>query len=247
MKKFIAAVGLSIVTLSVFSQTTDQSGTKKKDWSKVNLMNRPNDHLMVQFGYEGWAAKPDSAHTKGLPHTLNVYFMLDKPFKTDPRFSVGIGVGISGASVYFNKTEVNITGTTPTLEFTDVSGSNHFRKYKLAYSYLEVPVELRFSKDPENDSKSLKFALGAKVGTLLNVHTRGKTLLDANGRLVQSYTEKLSSKNYFDALRLAGTARVSLGHFGIFGSYQVNNFVKPGAGIAADIRPFTIGFVVSGL
>lgn len=245
MKKLIAVASLLLGTLSVFSQTPDQPVKQKKDWSKVNLMNRPNDHLMIQLGYETWVGKPDSVKMKGLPRTLGIYFMLDLPFKTDPRFSVGLGAGISGSSVYFDKTQIDITGTTSTLEFRDVSNTNHFKKYKFSYSYLEAPIELRFSTDPENDNKSLKFALGTKVGTLINVHTKNKTLLDASGNVVNNYKEKLSSKNYFESLRLAGTARVSLGHIGLFGSYQLNNFIK--SGIAADVRPLTIGLVISGL
>lgn len=245
MKKLIAAASLLITTLSVFSQTTTDQPKKKKDWSKVNLMNRPNDHFMFQLGYEGWAQKPDSAKTKGLSRTLAIYFMWDMPFKTDPRFSVGIGVGVSGSSVYFNKTEVLINALTPTLQFNDVSNTNHFKRYKLSYNYLEVPLELRFSSNPENDNKSLKFALGAKVGTLINVHTKGKILLDANDKIVNDYKEKINSKRYFENLRLAGTARVGLGHFGLFGSYQVNNFIKSSAG--PNIRPFTIGLTLSGL
>lgn len=244
MKKLIAAASLLIVTLSVFSQTGDQPAKKKKDWS--SLMNRPNDHFMFQLGYEGWAQKPDSAKTKGFSRTLAIYFMFDMPFKTDPHFSVGIGAGISGASVYFNKTEVGISETSPTLQFKDVSTTNHFKKYKLSYSYLEAPIELRYSSDPTNDNKSLKFALGAKVGTLINVHTKGKTLLDVNDRVINGdIKEKILAKHYFQSLRLAGTARISLGHIGLFGAYQINNFIKENAG--PNIRPFTIGIVVSGL
>jgi hypothetical protein len=171
--------------------------------------------------------------------------MLDLPFKTDPRFSVGIGLGVSGASVFFDKTEVAVTALTSTLQFNDVSKADHFKKYKLAYSYLEAPVELRFSSNPEHDGKSLKFALGAKVGTLLNVHTKGKTLQDQNGKTLNAYTEKLSSKRYFNSLRLAGIARISLGHFGVFGSYQINNFVKEAAG--ANFHPYSFGITLSGL
>ncbi|MBC8034432.1 MAG: outer membrane beta-barrel protein [Chitinophagaceae bacterium] len=267
MKKVIVAAAFLITTLDVFSQTPDSlpqatdtltdtlkvneqiatpaTQPKKKDWSKVSLANRPNDHFMFQLGYEGWTGKPDSARTKGIPRTLNIYFMLDLPFKTDPRFSVGLGLGISSAGVYFDKTRVGVADNTNTLQFEDVSNRNNFKKYKLAYTYLEVPVELRFSRDPENDGKSLKFALGAKVGTLLNVHTKGKTLQDAEGRTIGNYTEKLASRQYFESIRLAGTARVGIGHFGLFGAYQINNFIKDGSG--PNIRPFTIGFTFSGL
>lgn len=247
MNKIIAAAAFLLIASAGFAQTPDQPAPakKKKDWSKVSLANRPNDHFMFQVGYEGWAQRPDSLKTKGLSRALNIYFMFDLPFKTDPRFSVGAGLGISGASVFFDKTLVGITENTPTLQFNDVSNSNHFKKYKLAYSYLEAPIELRFSKDPEHDSKSLKFAIGAKVGTLLNVHTKGKTLRDKDGKTIGAFTEKLSSKQYFENIRLAGTARIALGHFGVFGSYQINNFIKEGAG--PSIHPFTIGITLSGL
>ncbi len=267
MKKVIVAAGFLMTALNVFSQDTDSlkqttdslnittptpvtemppAPRKKKDWTKVNLANRPNDHFMLQLGYEGWTNKPDSADTKGVARTLNIYFMLDLPFKTDPRFSVGIGLGVSGASVYFDRTRIGVADNTNTLQFESLSNSNHFKKYKLAYSYLEVPIELRFSRDPENDGKSLKFALGAKVGTLINVHTKGKTLQDADGRAVgPNYTEKIASRQFFEGIRLAGITRVGIGHFGLFASYHINNFIKDGAG--PNIRPYTIGFTLSGL
>lgn len=253
MKRLFVAAGLLMTTLTAFSQTDTSAPQinqpaptpKKKDWSKVNLMNRPNDHFMFQVGYEGWAQKPDSARTKGLSRTLNIYFMLDMPFKTDPRFSVGVGLGVSGASVYFDKTRVGVAENTSTLQFEDVSNSNHFKKYKLSYNYLEAPIELRFSSDPEHDGKSLKFAIGAKVGTLINVHTKGKTLQDSEGRTINTYTEKLNSKRYFENLRLAGIVRAGIGHFGLFGSYQINNFIKDGMG--PNIRPFSVGITLSGL
>ena len=64
---------------------------ERLEQSKAN--NRANDHFMVQLGYDGWAPVPDTIHIKGFSHSVNVYIMLDFPFKTDPRFSVGIGVG----------------------------------------------------------------------------------------------------------------------------------------------------------
>ena len=66
----------------------------KKDWSKINLSNRPNDHFMIQIGYNGWAQMPDTINLKSVPRSFNMYFMFDFPFKTNPRFSVGIGAGL---------------------------------------------------------------------------------------------------------------------------------------------------------
>lgn len=217
----------------------------KKDWSKVNMGNRANDHFMIQLGYDGWAGKPDSIHTKGFPHSINAYFMLDFPFKTDPRFSIGLGAGISGASMYFDKTIVQVAGTTTRLNFKNAADTNYYKKFKLATAYAEVPVELRFTMDPEHNSQSWKFVLGAKIGTMINVHTKGKTLVNKSGSTLNAYTMKENSKRYFNGTRLAATARIGIGLFSIFGSYQVNQFLKEGLG--PEIHPYSIGIGLSGL
>ncbi|MEP7279026.1 MAG: outer membrane beta-barrel protein [Bacteroidota bacterium] len=224
------------------------STKKKKDWSKVHLNSRANDHFMVQLGYDGWAPLPDSIKTKGFSHSVNVYVMLDFPFKTDPRFSVGLGLGVSGSSIKFKNQQPNIIALSNTLPFTDYSGvnsANHFKKYKLATTYLEAPIELRFVGDPENSDRSWKVALGVKVGMLLNVHTRGKTLINATGGTINNYTEKESSKNFFNGTRLAGTARVGFGHISLFGQYQVTGLLKDGRG--PSLHPYSIGITFSGL
>ncbi|HEX6427318.1 MAG TPA: outer membrane beta-barrel protein, partial [Niastella sp.] len=172
----------------------------------------------------------------------------DFPFKTSPRFSVGIGIGLGTDNFYLDKMTADIAGrSTSTLTFR--RDSSYFKKYKIATTYAELPVELRFAADPENTNKSWKFAVGGKVGTMLSAMTKGKNLITSNGTL--AYTEKIKSKRYFNSTRLSVTGRISKGIFGVYGSYQINNFIKDGAGGAnsplPDIRPFQIGISISGL
>src|SRR5687767_2840433 len=105
MNKLIL-LAFSVFLLQVLKAQTDTTNPAvittppspdKKDWSKVNLSNRSGDHLVVQVGYDGWAGKPDSIRTKSLSRGVNVYFMIDFPFKTDPRWSVAIGAGVSSS------------------------------------------------------------------------------------------------------------------------------------------------------
>lgn len=218
---------------------------KKKDWSKINLSNRANDHLLIQIGYDGWAQMPDTIHTKGFSRSLNMYFMFDFPFKTDPRFSVGVGVGIGSSSIFFDKQEVGVAGLTSTLSFPDKSQTDHFKKYKLVSTYAEAPVEMRFTADPEHSDKSWKGAIGVKVGTLLNVHTKGKNLVSSTGAAINNFIEKESSKRYFNSTRLAASGRVGYGHISLYGQFQINNFIKDGLG--PNVHPFAIGITFSGL
>lgn len=242
----VALASMTAVMAQDSTQTTAETKKKKKDWSKVKLTNRPNDHLMFQLGYNSWSQIPDTINTKGLPRSFNAYFMFDLPFKSDPRFSVGIGAGVGTDNMYFDKMEIDITGRRAnTLGFRNLADTNHFKKYKLATTYLEAPVELRFVTNPENTNRSWKLAIGGKVGTMLAASVKGKTLQNKAGNTINAYTMKEKSKRYFNGTRLAVTARAGYGALGIFASYQINAFVKEGFG--PDVRPFQIGLSLSGL
>ena len=117
---------------------------------KIDLSSRPGDHLMVQLSSDHWTGMPDSinSHQSGFSRGLNIYIMTDKPFKGDPRFSVGLGIGVGSSNIIFKKMNVDVKSTATKLPFTAVDSTNHFKKYKLSMSYLEVPVELRFTSDP---------------------------------------------------------------------------------------------------
>ncbi|HKO79117.1 MAG TPA: outer membrane beta-barrel protein [Chitinophagaceae bacterium] len=227
------------------STLTVTSAPVKKKKTPIDLSGRANDHFMVQLGYTGWAGKPDTINTSGFSKSFNVYFMFDFPFKSNPKLSMAFGPGISSDHIIFKKTYVGIKDITETFQFRDQSDTNHFKKTKLNTTYLEAPVEFRYVANPLNSDKSFKFAIGAKVGTMIKAHTRNKDFENKNGNTLNSYTMKESSKRFFNTTRLVGTARVGLGHFSLYGSYQITTLFKEG--VAAEIRPFSIGLTISGL
>ncbi len=225
---------------------SSQPATEKKNPKKIDLSNRSNDHFMFQYGFDNWSGTNDSISPKGFSRFFNAYVMLDKPFKTNPKFSVGLGLGIGSSNIFFDKTYVDVKSASSTLPFTNVDSLNHFKKFKLTTIFLEAPVELRYSSNPENANKAVKIALGVKVGTLLKAYTKGKTLENKSGGTINNYIEKESSKKFFNSTRLAATARIGYGIFGIYGAYQVTSLLKTGAGPDA-IRPYSIGIYISGL
>src|SRR4051812_30527549 len=188
-------------------QSAPATTTVKKDWKKVDLSNRSNDHLLIQYGFDNWAGTNDSTKPSGFSRFFNAYIMLDKPFKTNPRLSVGLGLGIGSSNIFFDKTYVDVKANTARMPFRNVDSVNHFKKFKLTTMFLEAPVELRYSSDPENNNSAFKMALGVKVGTLLKAYNKGKTLQDKNGNTVNSYIQKENSKKFINSTRLAVTAR----------------------------------------
>lgn len=245
MKKFVLLIAAFTIFNSLKAQ--DTLGRTNPTLKTVNLNHRPGDHLMLQFGYDGWSGMPDSVrnHQKGLNRGFNAYFMFDKVFKSSPKFSIGIGAGVSTSNIYFDKMNVVVNGRTNTLPFVAVDSTDHFKKYKVATTFLEIPLELRYTARPAQFNKSVKAALGIKLGTMVNAHTKGKNLLDKNNNPVKSYTEKITSKQYFNTTRFMATARVGYGIVSIFGTYGLSNVLKDGVG--PEMKPFQVGITVSGL
>jgi hypothetical protein len=204
-----------------------------------------NDHFFIQYGYLTWTGKPDSIKTKGLPHTLNIYVMLNFPFKTDPHWSVALGPGISSDNMIFDKMIVGIKESTPAVRFHDVSDTSHYKKYKLSTNYFEAPVELRYRFNPDNDRRSVKLAVGAKVGFLINAHTKGKTFESASNQTIGDYTVKELSKQFFSKQRLSVMGRVGYGPLTLYVSYSVTSVFKEGVGPA--VHPLSIGLTLSAL
>ena len=234
------------ITLLSIASITFANAQGKSPISSVT--GRPGDHFMFQAGIDSWSGTiPDSikSHVKSIGRGANVYLMLNKPFKTNPKMSIAFGVGVGTNNIYLDKMSADIKSTSTKLPFPNLDSSQHFKKYKISTAYLEVPLELRFTKDPANEGKSLKVALGVKVGTMLNAHTKGKTLLSSSAQTIGSYTEKESSKKYFNSTRLTATARIGLGHFSLYGNYQLGSLFKDG--VAPQVKPLQIGLCISGL
>jgi len=245
MKKILLAlfsVGLFTVAKA---QTTETK--PKTDYSKIDLSNRANDHFMIQLGYDGWTNRPDSVNPSGFSRHFNFYFMLDKPFKANPHYSVAIGAGLGTSNIFFKNTYIDVKSTGTSLPFTDKTNSNHFKKYKLATVWLEAPVEFRYAANPVTPDKGMKIALGFKFGTMLKAYTKGKDLLDASGNSLygKSYTMKEYDKKFFNTTRVAATARVGFGNFSLDGSYQLTGLLKTAGG--NTVNPYSIGLTVSGL
>lgn len=249
MKKLFTVVAALTLFMTAFAQKKDtalvnavpSAQPKKKDWSKIDLSHRANDHFMVQIGYDNWNGTPDTLNITGFSRSFNFYFMLDFPFKSDPRFSVGAGLGIGNSNIFFKNQPAPIS----VLPQQDGSGGTHFKKYKLVTTYLEIPVELRFALDPENTNKSWKFALGVKVGTMLSAYAKGKSVENGSGQVQDASIYKVSNKSDFNNIKLAATARISKGPFGVFGQYNLTSLIKSTAG--PIVYPFSFGICFSGL
>lgn len=245
MKKIALLVIMCFTIAIVHAQ--DSTHKVNSHLKNLNLNNRPGDHFLLQLSSDHWTGMPDSisSHQQGFSRGFSAYFMFDKVFKSSPKFSLGIGVGISTSNIQFKKMGIELNSFTEKLPFIAQDSTNHFKKYKLATSYLEVPLEFRYTANPENYNKSWKAAIGVKIGTLVNAHTKGKNLLDKNNNNAGAYSEKLNSKRFINGTRFMATARVGYGIFSLFGTYGLSNVLKDGVG--PNMKLYQIGLTISGL
>lgn len=246
MKKIV--VLLLAISGTLLANAQKKETKTKTDWSKIDLSGRPADHFMIQYGGDTWLNRPDSVRTgNGFSRHLNIYFMIDKPFKANKKMSLGLGAGLGTSNIFFNNTRVDIKSPAARLPFTNVDSADHFQKNKLTTIYLEIPLELRYYSNPENPAKSWKAAVGLKIGTLLKSYTKGKNYVNKNGQSIYgtSYVEKQSSKRFINGTMLAATARIGYGILSLDAGYQLNTVLRDGVGPA--MRKFSVGITISGL
>lgn len=258
----IAIFSISVLNAQVDSTSAGQNSvavkdtavavtkTKKSTAVKVvkaakhyDLSHRPIDHFLFQFGYMGWAGQGDNYALKGFSREFNAAFMMDYAFKSNPHYSFGYGIGYASDNAFMNGKYTDITSTASTVlpPLTTNNGSgNEFRKFKIAFNYLEIPLELRYSANAENPDKAFRIAIGVKGGWLCNVHSKGKGEINSAGQSVSSNNiEKEYSKRYFNTFRAAATLRFGWKFVNLYGTYQLTPLLKSNAG--PTLNPYSVG------
>jgi hypothetical protein len=244
MKRILIVMAVSLLAGHTMAQTTtvdSSEAVKPKKKSNFILGDQPNDHFLLQFGYSDFLHKQDSVSLKSVGRSLNVYFMMAFNDQEDARFSLALGLGFGSDNYYLNKQRIDLTNPNRGTFYTDTADS--YRRSKLTMTYLEIPVELRYSSRPNDPNHSWKFALGVKGGLLLSGHTKVKMLRDVNG--ITDYTLKVKDDRLFTPARAAGEVRFGYGVLSLFIQSDITNFFKVNDG--PSVRPYTIGFTVSGL
>lgn len=237
------ALGLIVSFTSYSQQDPKTTGIKPVD----PLKNRPADHLVLQFGYDGWSGGADSIKTKGFGRHFNAYMMFDKPIKNHKHLSLAYGLGLGSSNIYFNNQIVNLAGTGATLPFTTYSNGDHFKRFKLTNIYVEVPLEIRYYEKPRNTNSGWKAALGIKGGLLIKSYTKGKDWQNASGSSYygKTYTQKVSNKRYINGNKVSVFGRIGYGAFSLHGEYNLLGSIKDGLG--PTVNAYSVGLSIGGL
>lgn len=241
MKSTLTVCLLAMSSLTALSQTDGTSKAAPKTALKPDLGKRPSDHLMLQVGYSGWLPKPDSVRTTGFSRSFNAQFFFDFPMKADPRYSVGIGLGVGTDNIYLENTTVDLKGLTQASFRRDTV--SRYKRYKLTSVHMEVPLELRYASKPADMNRSFKAAVGLRIGMPWTMYSKAKVDRDLNG--LGGYVLKEKDTKYMNSIRALATMRAGYGNVSLFGSYSLTPVFKEGFG--PKLGTWTAGVCISGL
>lgn len=233
----VRAIALLILVL-IAGSSSAQTPTKA---TRV----RPNipGSFIIDLGLNGTQGSPD-LWKQGLwgSRTVNLYYQYPLRFGRS-RFSFNPGIGLSmerfkwkNGATLFNPAEANANAQIEKYEFVAASGLfANPQKIMFVNNYLDIPVELRFDTKPEDISRSINFAIGARGGWLYDSFIKTKYKEEGQVKRVKDKQDWGVTK-----LRYGVYGRVGIGAFNIFVFYNLTPLFQ------TDKGPFNEGTIANG-
>ena len=250
LKKSFPIVLLIMCATAAFGQ--DQTSEKKATKGRPDIPGT----FLIDFGFDRFTNAPNDAKIGFWgSRTLNLYYQYDMQIGHS-KFSFHPGVGFGMDRYKFVNYRKSFSDTTllkaiPTLTI-DGNGNTTFvesgeflygdtlryaRKSQLITNYLDIPLELRFTTNPDDPARSFKFAVGARFGLLLNSKTKLK--YKADGEIKKLKSDQDLNLN---PIRYGIFFRVGVGNFNVFTYYNMSPLFKEGKGPnKTDTSNITIG------
>jgi len=223
MRLFFLTIGLVLLLgQSVFAQ-------KKRERLDMAMFNLNYNYLLNSQG---------QFKQRFYSHGFDFTLMYDHIMSQKAPISIGVGLGVSSMHFFTDANLVNIDttqGSYSTFVPIDTSLSN-IKRSRFTTNYYEIPVELRFRTNPEDEDKHpWKFAIGAKLGFRIN--SRDK-LIDEDGyRVIDSKYPNTSR------VRGIGTVRIGYGKVALYGAYQFSSLFHENHGV--ELYPISVGLNIS--
>lgn len=239
MIKLASIAILIAITISAAAQTTEPSPKK---------YNRPDipGAFVLELGINSALDAP-SKFSPALwgSRTLNIYYQYNIRI-LNSKFSIVPGVGFSlerfkfknGATLGYDEDSLKLFTPSET-------GMTGLRKSQLVTNYFEIPVELRFSTNPEDPGRSFKVAVGGRVGYLYDGFSKLKYKEDGE-------TKRLKDKQDWNLtkFRYGLYGKFGIGNFSLFAYYNLTPLFEEGKGpgeknVVNDFQTVTVGISLS--
>jgi hypothetical protein len=223
--------------------------------TKTNTVSRPDipGSFKIDFGFNVALNKPAETEFKTAffpTNALNLYYQYPIRFGKS-KFSFNPGVGVSFERFKFtNGVTINRTPSGGRYEF--VSASTRFtnsaiQKTVLSARYIDMPLEFRFDTKPEDVAHSFNFALGGRIGYLVDSMMKVKYETDSD-----KVTNKDKQNLGLTKFRYGVYTRLGIGPVNVFLVYNITPTFQAGIGPEttppknSEMNTFTTGISING-
>ncbi len=237
MNRFLVLICVLFVSLTVYGQTAEKRSTTARP-------DLPGT-FTLEFGFNRGLDAPERFDL-GLfgSRSLNIYYQYEMRILKS-RFSFVPGIGLSLERFKFRNGDILTFPADNRDSVILLPVSEHqirtLRKSQLITNYVEIPLELRYTTNPDDPARSFKISIGGRVGYLYDAMTKIKFKDD--GEMKQVKDKQNFNLNRF---RYGVSAKVGFGNFALFGYYNLTPLFKEGEGFhnmgqPIDFNTFTVG------
>lgn len=223
--KYILLVIALLAQVLIWGQEGERE-VKSRPWEPPVSQDR----FILDFNNDMWLEYPDSIEPRGYSLGIGSYIMYDYLLGKSP-FSFAWGYGFSSHNIHHNGAfvEDSLDGK-PYTRLVPLPDDYKYKKNKLAATYIEVPVELRFRT---RGSSPFKLYVGGRIGYLVNLHTK---TLDDDGK------RKFYGLEGQNRLRYGLTGRIGIGQINVNCFYGLSTLLIEGEG--DRIVPWSLGLSI---
>ena len=245
MTKAAFFIALLAFTLPAAAQVSEPGAESAYAPPRTGQPNIPGT-FVLELGINSALDAPDRFDA-GLwgSRSLNVYYTHElRLFKSKISLVPGIGLSLerfkfkNGATLGYDADSVELLLPSETA----ITGE---RKSQLITNFIDVPVELRFTSNPDDPNRAFKIAVGGRIGYLYDAFTKMK--YKESGE-----TKQLKNKQNFNLTRFryGVYGKLGIGNFSLFGYYNLTPLFKEGeglweAGSVNDFQTMTVGISLS--
>jgi hypothetical protein len=242
IKQFAGIIILTAISFTALSQTAT---------TPIKTSARPDipGAFVVEFGFNQDVGGPNafSLNFWG-SRTANVYYQYEfRILKSG--FSFVPGIGLSMERFKFGNDYMVGYSSNTSGELIMIPPANaevpDIQKSMLVTNYIDVPMEIRFTLNPDDPSRSLKTAVGVRIGYLYDSFNKVKYKENTE-------TKKWKDKQDFNLtkFRYGLTGRIGFGSFSIFGYYNLTPLFEENKGLKENntynnFPTYTIGISLS--
>jgi hypothetical protein len=220
MKKLILAIIISLLFSSLYSQSVTESTAIKRFSLGADIftdiwMNHPPGDIGVRTINQG----------------VNVFGMYNFPLgESNFHFAIGLGMGFHN---FYTKGPIEDIKA-DTIVYVPQPDTLLLRKYKLGLSYVDLPIEFRFK-----NLKKFRFALGFKVGYLLDAKTKykGERMDKANVVIKEKQVSNV------ETFRFGPTVRLGWNWISLYAYYQISHVFENNRG-PEKLYPISVGITL---